>query len=179
MTRLESNSLTRVRAIFSTSLSFWWSIPVCLHAKKWAFLLQCWSMLAPWAQFWCKMWGNSPLWNQGGHRCEFKRDKIRPWCLVQGQLLKKWWQRNNRTHGHFNTQILLLAVYAVFHKLCRLIVRVFGVWYSLEIVCPRFNNLWTTIYSTRVGSITSFQFNYNYNYAFKFVNYITITIVLC
>jgi len=37
MTRLESQSMTRVRFIFTISLSSWWTNPVRLHTKKWAF----------------------------------------------------------------------------------------------------------------------------------------------
>ena len=46
MTRLESQSITRVRAIFTKSLSSWWTNPLRVHLKKWAFLLQWWSRLA-------------------------------------------------------------------------------------------------------------------------------------
>jgi len=53
------------------------------------------------------------------------RNTIRPWSFVQGQLLKKWCQGDRRTRGHFKTQIVLLAVYAVFHRLCRPIGTVF------------------------------------------------------
>ena len=55
------------------------------------------------------------------------RNTIRPWRFVQGQLLKKCCQGDKRTHGHFKTQIVLLAVYAVFHRLCWPIARVFRV----------------------------------------------------
>ena len=37
MNRLESQSMTRVRVIFTISLSSWWTNPVRLHTKKWAF----------------------------------------------------------------------------------------------------------------------------------------------
>jgi len=37
MTRLESQSMTRVRVIFTKSLSSWWANPVRLHTKKWGF----------------------------------------------------------------------------------------------------------------------------------------------
>jgi len=37
MTRLESQSMTRIRVIFTISLSSWWTNPVRLHTKKWAF----------------------------------------------------------------------------------------------------------------------------------------------
>ena len=39
VTRLESQSMTRdrVRVIFAKSLSSWWTNPVGLHTKKWAF----------------------------------------------------------------------------------------------------------------------------------------------
>ena len=50
-------------------------------------------------------------------------------------------------------QVGLLAVCAMFHKLCRLIGRLTRVQYSLEIVFPHFNILWTTINPpTNVGS---------------------------
>ena len=39
------------------------------------------------------------------------RNTIRPWSLVQGQLLMKWCQWNKRTYAHFKTQIFFLAVY--------------------------------------------------------------------
>ena len=66
------------------------------------------------------------------------------WSFAQGQLLKKWYQGDKRTHGHFKTQIVLLTVYAVFHRLCRPIGRVseFNIPWK---VFPHFNNLWTTI----------------------------------
>jgi len=35
---LESQSLTRVRVIFTKSLSSWWTNPVRLRTKKWGFL---------------------------------------------------------------------------------------------------------------------------------------------
>ena len=83
----------------------------------------------------------------------FCRNKIRPWCLVQWQLLKKWCQWNNRTYGHLRTQVILHAVYAIFHKFCGHSDRVFRVYYSLEIVFPHFNDFWSTIYlTTYVGS---------------------------
>ena len=63
------------------------------------------------------------------------RNKIRPWCLVQWQLLKKRCQRKNRTHVHFRYQIVL-AVYVMFRKLCRLLRRVFQILCSLETVFP-------------------------------------------
>ena len=47
------------------------------------------------------------------------RTTIRPWSFVQGQLLKKWCQEDKRTHGQFKTHIVLPAIYAVFHRLCR------------------------------------------------------------
>ena len=37
MTRLESQSMTRVRVIFTISLSSWWTNPIRLYTKKWAF----------------------------------------------------------------------------------------------------------------------------------------------
>ena len=67
------------------------------------------------------------------------RNTIRPWRFVQGQLLKKCCRGDKRAHGHFKTQIVLLAVYAVFHRLCRPIARVFRVW----------NRVWMTKMTSR------------------------------
>jgi len=43
MTRLESQSVTRDKVIFTKSLSSWWTNPVRLHTKKWAFF--AWVMI--------------------------------------------------------------------------------------------------------------------------------------
>ena len=86
------------------------------------------------------------------------RNKIRPWCLVQGQLLFK---------GSFCSRAAFEEVMSTKQQntwafqypdrspcsLCYILqtLQTHCQSYeslSLDIVCPHFNNLWTTIYST-------------------------------
>ena len=67
--RFSQNDLTRVRIIFTKSLSSWWTNPVPLHTKKWA--LFAWVMI--------KMGENFLFWLSSRAVLHFK-DQVSPTC---------------------------------------------------------------------------------------------------
>jgi len=70
LTRLELQSMTRVRVIFTKSRSVWRTNPVCLHTKKWAFF----------ASVMIKIGANFLFWLSRRAMPHFK-DQVSPTCI--------------------------------------------------------------------------------------------------
>jgi len=79
MTRLESQSMTRVRVIFTKSLSHWWTNPVHLDTKKWAFF----------ASVMIKLGANFVFWLSSCSVLSLK-DQLSPTCTEVDLTLWFW-----------------------------------------------------------------------------------------